>query len=118
MFTLFKEVENGESIKYYDVTSLYPFINKTGTIPLGCPIIITEHVKNISQYESLIKYKVVLPKDLHIPLKINGKLLFPLCRTCAENYSQQKCLHTEILIMTNQQNLEEYVQNISTHFLS
>ena len=41
MFTLFKEVENGESIKYYDVTSLYPFINKTGTIPLGHPIIIT-----------------------------------------------------------------------------
>ena len=37
---LFKEAENGESIKY-DVTSLYPFINKTGTIPLGHPIIIT-----------------------------------------------------------------------------
>ena len=115
MFTLFKEAVNGESIKYYDVTSLYPFINKTGTNPLGHPIIITEHVKDISQYERLIKYKVVLPRDLHIPvlsLKINGKLLFPLCRTCAENYSQQKCLHTEILIMTNQQNLEEYVQNI------
>ena len=29
-----------------------------------------------------------------LPLKINGKL-FPLCRTCAETYSQQKCLHTE-----------------------
>jgi hypothetical protein len=47
---------------------LYPFINKTGTIPLGHPIIITEHVKDISQYESLIKYKVVLPRDLHIPV--------------------------------------------------
>ena len=115
MFTLFKAAVNGESIKYYDVTSLYPFINKTGTNPLGHPIIITEHVKDISQYERLIKYKVVLPRDLHIPvlsLKINGQLLFPLCRTCAENYSQQKCLHTEILIMTNQQNLEEYAQNI------
>ena len=31
VFTLFKEVENGESIKYYDVTSLYPFINKNNS---------------------------------------------------------------------------------------
>lgn len=56
-FALFKEAENGESIKYYDVTSLYPFINKTGTIPLGHPIILTENFKDISQYEGLIKCK-------------------------------------------------------------
>jgi hypothetical protein len=54
------------------VTSLYPFINKTGTIPLGHPIIITEHVKDISQYESLIKYKVVLPRDLFLQILLVG----------------------------------------------
>jgi len=56
-----------ESIKYYDVISLYPFIHKTGTIPLRHPIIITKNFKDISQYESLLKCKVIPPRDLHIP---------------------------------------------------
>ncbi|CAC5412807.1 unnamed protein product [Mytilus coruscus] len=44
-FTMYKEAAKDESINYYDVTSLYPFINKTGKIPLGQTKIITEKSK-------------------------------------------------------------------------
>lgn len=39
-FHLFAEAEKNTAIKYYNVTSLYPFINKTGKIPDGHPHII------------------------------------------------------------------------------
>ena len=32
-FQLYAEASTSKKIKYYDVTSLYPFINKTGKIP-------------------------------------------------------------------------------------
>ncbi len=57
-----------ECIKYYDVTSLYPFINKTGKVPLGHPEIITENFSNIDAYEGIIKCKVIPPKGLFIPV--------------------------------------------------
>ncbi|XP_053405164.1 uncharacterized protein LOC128558905 [Mercenaria mercenaria] len=96
-FTLYKEANEEETIDYYDVTSLYPFINKTGKIPLGHPRIITENFAEIDKYEGLIKCKVIPPRDLFIPVlpcKMNGKLLFSLCKICAESYQQTKCLHT------------------------
>ena len=34
-FKLYEEASESQHIKYYDVTSLYPFVNKTGQIPLG-----------------------------------------------------------------------------------
>jgi len=43
-FTLYKEATDDEKIKYYDVTSLYLFINKIGKVPLGHPAIITENL--------------------------------------------------------------------------
>ncbi|XP_053390294.1 uncharacterized protein LOC128553199 [Mercenaria mercenaria] len=96
-FTLYKEATDDETIDYYDVTSLYPFINKTGKIPLGHPKIITENFAEIDKYEGLIKFKVIPPRELFIPVlpcKMNGKLLFSLCKICAESYQQTKCLHT------------------------
>jgi hypothetical protein len=38
-FTLFQK---DQDISYVDVTSLYPYINKTGKIPIGHPEIVTE----------------------------------------------------------------------------
>ena len=32
-FTLYKEASETEQIKYYDITSLYTIINKTGKVP-------------------------------------------------------------------------------------
>lgn len=41
-FKLHAEADENTDIKYFVVTSLYPFVNKTGKIPFGCPKIVTE----------------------------------------------------------------------------
>ncbi|XP_033756183.1 probable DNA polymerase [Pecten maximus] len=95
-FTMYAEASKNRQIKYYDVTSLYPYINKVGKVPLGHPTIITENFQNIEEYEGLIKCKMIPPRNLFIPVlpyRSNGKLLFPLCRTCAEDSSTAKCCH-------------------------
>ena len=61
-FTLFSKVDRERKIKYYDVTSLYPFINKTGKVPLGLPEIITDAFTDIENYEGLIKCKIIPQK--------------------------------------------------------
>ncbi len=97
-YTLYKEASVDEDIDYYDVTSLYPWVNKTGKIPLGHPEIITENFRDLDQYEGLVKCKVLPPKSLFhpvLPSKTNGKLLFRLCKMCAENQQQTPCTHTE-----------------------
>ena len=45
-------------------------------------------------YFGLIKAKILPPRGLLVqvlPIKINDKLMFPLCRTCAMNENQQTC---------------------------
>ena len=81
-FKLFTHATDTKTINYYDVTSLYPWVNKTGKIPVGHPKIITENFEDLSQYEGLVKCKVLPPLGLYIPVlpsKCNGKLLFSLC---------------------------------------
>ena len=46
-FTLFSKADRERKNKYYDGTSLYPFINKTGKFPLGHPEIITDAFTDI-----------------------------------------------------------------------
>ncbi|CAH3157602.1 unnamed protein product, partial [Porites lobata] len=55
----------GEQILYEDFTSLYPTINKYGTYPIGHPQILN------------LLHPV-------LPVKLNGKLMFPLCKKCVE----------------------------------
>ena len=46
------------------------------------------------KYFGLIKAKILPLCDLLVPIlliKINSKLMFPLCRTCAMNETQQSC---------------------------
>jgi len=69
--------ENGEEIKYYDYTSLYP---------VGHPEIISQpgHA-DISRF--FAKCTVLPPYGLYhpvLPLRQNDKFTFPLCRTCVE----------------------------------
>ena len=97
-FKLYAEATPEQQIRYYDVTSLYPFINKTGKIPVGHPQILTENFDDIHQYEGLIKCKVLPPRKLYapvLPAKCNGKLIFGLCRTCSESYQNTPCKHCE-----------------------
>lgn len=49
-------------------TLLYPYINKTGKIPLGHHKVVTEKFDDIDQYEGLIKCKILLPKNLYNPV--------------------------------------------------
>ncbi|XP_045197429.2 uncharacterized protein LOC123552109 [Mercenaria mercenaria] len=97
-FKMYAESTEDKHIRYFDVTSLYPYINKTGKGPLGHPQIITENIEDINNYEGLIKCKVLPPKKLYIPVlptKCNGKLMFSLCRTCSETYDNDVCQHSE-----------------------
>lgn len=52
-----------KELKYYDVTSLYSLVNKTGKIPIGHPNIIAENFENIDRYEGLIEFKLMPHKN-------------------------------------------------------
>lgn len=79
---LHAQTDEDTDIKYFDVTSLYPFINKTGKIPLGRPQIVTKNFDLLQNYEGFIKCRILPPRHLYmpvLPMKINNKLLFGLC---------------------------------------
>ena len=95
---LYHKCENGEKIRYIDVTSLYPFVQKYGVFPTGHPTIITEQFDySINKYFGIIKCTLLPPKNLYlpvIPLRINKKLVFTLCFKCAEEENQlELCKH-------------------------
>jgi len=87
-----------ELIHYCDFTSLYPFVNCTGLYPLGHPQIIFRDFKDPQSYFGLIRATVDPPRGLYFPVlpykTAAGKLVFTLCRTCAElNNQQGPCTH-------------------------
>ena len=91
---LYYKAREIEQIKYVDFTSLYPFVNKTCEYPVGHPEVITSDFKDLDQYFGIAKVRILLPRGLYhpvLPHRPNGKLKFPLCRTCAENESQTPC---------------------------
>jgi hypothetical protein len=99
---LYKKAENGEKIFYKDVTSLYPYINKTKSYPLYSPKKIY-HGSNISEVDVLtmngvIKLEILPPDDLDLPVlpqKMHDKLLFYLCHECAKIKNQTYCDHAD-----------------------
>ena len=59
--------------------------NKYGEYPIGHPQIITENFAPLSKYFGLVKCFVLPPRSLYhpvLPYRTQGKLIFPLCRTC------------------------------------
>ncbi|XP_062828202.1 uncharacterized protein LOC134292300 [Anolis carolinensis] len=95
---LYYKPKDGESVKYYDFTSLYPYVNKTKEYPLGHPEIIYKDFKPLSNYFGLVKAKVFPPRNLYFPVlpsRISGKLMFVLCSTCAEARHLDPCDHTD-----------------------
>lgn len=96
----FKVLSENAEVGYEDITSLYPWVNFTAQYPVGHPQIITQDFKSLNEYFGLIKCEILPPKDLNIPvLPMHAgtlkKLLFPLCRTCAETFQTGKCAHSE-----------------------
>lgn len=87
--------DENEKILYYDVTSLYPWVNRYGEYPVGHPEIIVADFKDLKHYFGIAKIKILPPRSLYhpvLPLKINDKLTFALCRKCADRQSQDNCV--------------------------
>lgn len=85
---LYKECNENEKIFYVDFTLLHPFVQKYEYYPVGHPVI---YVGNncsdlvLEDVHGLVKCKVLPPIGLFFPIllcRINGKLLFSLCRKC------------------------------------
>ena len=90
-----------ERIAYADVCSLYPWVCKYGTFPLGHPTVITENFAPVSAteqpYHGMISCCVLPPRGLFhpvLPKKFPGKLMFHLCQTCALERSPDPCEHS------------------------
>ncbi len=95
---LYYKTEDGEQIKYVDFTSLYPWVNKYCEYPVGHPEIITTDFKNLTEYFGIAKVKILPPRGLYhpvLPYRSNGKLKFPLCRSCADSENQLTCKCTD-----------------------
>ncbi|CAM5130676.1 unnamed protein product [Natator depressus] len=95
---LYYKPKPGEEIHYYDFTSLYPFVNKTKDYPIGHPDTVYDKFGPLANYFGIAKVKVYPPRGLFFPLlpvRVGGKLMFPLCRTCAETVQRETCTHTD-----------------------
>uniref|UniRef100_H3ANZ5 DNA-directed DNA polymerase n=1 Tax=Latimeria chalumnae TaxID=7897 RepID=H3ANZ5_LATCH len=81
-------------VLYFDVTSLYPYVNKTKKYPMGHPTIIYDNVGDVKQYFGLVKLKIPPPpRGLYFPVlpsRIHSKLMFTLCRSCAEMHDDEE----------------------------
>ena len=87
----------GEEIRYVDITSLYPWVNKNCTYPVGHPTIITQPTdQSLDSYFGIATVDILPPPGLYhpvLPIRAGGKLTFPLCRTCVEK-EQEKAMLT------------------------
>ncbi|KAL1280074.1 hypothetical protein QQF64_014674 [Cirrhinus molitorella] len=96
---LYHKVEEGEKIRYIDFTSLYPYCQSRKCYPIGHPEIIYKDFQKLEDYYGLVKATVLPPRKLlhpTLPYRAAEKLMFPLCRTCAEQQNQTlPCMHTD-----------------------
>ena len=95
----FKEKECG---RYVNFCSLYPAVQYYQKYPISHPTRIHNPEKYDKFWYGLIKCKVVPPRKLYHPvlpqrIKVDSyeKLVFTLCKTCAETRNQKKCKHTD-----------------------
>ena len=95
-------VTNERILIYILHYSLYPWVCKYGMYPLGHPeIYYNDNIPD--QVLGFLKCKILPPTNLFhplLPVRLNGKLVFPLCMTCAEEGTskeniQQECTHSD-----------------------
>ena len=91
----------GEKILYVDVTSLYPWVNKTQPYPLGHPKIECPPTsQDIGNYFGLATVTIRPPRDLYhpvLPVRHGGKLTFPLCMACVREQQSKPILERSAL---------------------
>ena len=103
---LYHQATQGEKIFYVDVTSLYPWVNKTARYPLGHPEIIYEPTdQNLAHYFGVALVTILPPRQLFhpvLPVRHGGKLTFPLCLACVREEQAKplfersaRCRHAE-----------------------
>ena len=86
--------------RYYDFTSLYPYVQKKYMYPTKHPTITRGETKcrdvTIADVFGLIKCKILPPKRLLFPVLPcrTEKLTFPLCRTCVTLFCEH-CTHND-----------------------
>uniref|UniRef100_A0ABD2WZ65 DNA-directed DNA polymerase n=1 Tax=Trichogramma kaykai TaxID=54128 RepID=A0ABD2WZ65_9HYME len=107
-FVTHYDVKQGEKIRYIDVCSLYPYVCKYGKYPRGHPTIYVGEecdqltggdANNLSNVEGLVKCKILPPRDLYIPVipvKMNSRLMFSLCRSCCAESIKTDCPHEDV----------------------
>ena len=104
--SLHAKAGEGEEIRYCDVTSLYPWVNKNCCYPVGHPHIITQPIdQSISSYFGFAMVDILPPPGLFhpvLPVRCNGKLTFPLCGKCVEEEQKKPllqrrhyCIHSD-----------------------
>ncbi|XP_070546210.1 uncharacterized protein [Ptychodera flava] len=97
--TLYHECVDDEEIHYVDFTSLYPYVNKYCKYPIKHPVVRTRNiVLPVQSYFGLAKCRVLPPRKLYfpvLPLRVEKKLMFPLCRSCADTKQQSPCEHND-----------------------
>ncbi|CAH3168038.1 unnamed protein product [Porites lobata] len=104
---LHSAVGEGEEIRYADITSLYPYVNKTGTYPVGHPHIITQPAdQSIHSYFGIALVDILPPAGLFhpvLPVRYGKKLTFPLCSKCVQEEQTKPmlqrthyCSHTDV----------------------
>jgi hypothetical protein len=94
----YKVKESEETMQYVDVMSLYPWVCKYFKFPVGHPTIHLdcEDIPTMLAKEGLVRWTVLPLRDLYhsvLPYRCNGRLLFCLCRKCAESGCQEECCH-------------------------
>lgn len=86
---------------FCSLQSLYPYVLKTCEFPTCHPVVIRDPEKfdyTLEPYFGLVKCKVLAPRDLFLPVlpfKSAGRLMFPLCGTCAVKLNQGPCQCSE-----------------------
>ena len=83
---LYHQCKADEQIEYADIVSEYPTVLKYRDFPAKHPQILLEPgTTDINQWFGMVKCKVLPPRKLYhpvLPVHAEGKLLFPLCRSC------------------------------------
>lgn len=99
--TLYFKSDGETRMYYYDICSLYPYINKTAKTVKSHPRVhVGDSCMNVSWQlmDGLMKATVRAPRGLDFPVlpyRMHNKLMFFLCLTCAETLYQYSCDHDD-----------------------
>ncbi|KAI1289248.1 hypothetical protein HDE_09034 [Halotydeus destructor] len=105
--SLFYECSEEEELKYYDFTSLYPHVLSAEAYPVGHPVEVNGNIDGSGEafqgvldrkYFGFVSCTVAPPHRARfgiLPMRHDGKLVFPLCYTCTTQGDTGDCPHEE-----------------------